>query len=484
MKIPATGQSPDAILEHLSHYRDDDVDWQGGKVFSHCYIASEEAKRLAEDAYGAFLWENGLDPTMFPSLMRLETEIVAMAASHLHGDEEVVGSFTSGGTESCILAVKTARDWARAHRPAVERPQMVLPVTAHPAFHKAAAYLGVEAVIVPVDPSTCKADLEAVKRAIGPRTILLVGSAPSYAHGVVDPIAELGQIALERGLLLHVDGCIGGFLLPYLRRLGGEVTDFDFRVPGVTSISMDFHKYAYTAKGASVVLYKNAELRRHQFFTWSGWPGYTLVNSTIQSSRSGGPLAATWAMLHHLGDEGYLAIAAKLKEATERIVAEIDAMDELEMIGRPQMCLIAVGSKTLSVFKLCDAMKKRGWVVYPQLSVEGLPESFHLTLMPRNCEHIEAWLTDLRACVAEVKVERAASQVASLRDLVAGIDFDSLDQAQLEGLLAMAGIGAGSLPGDMAEVNDILNALPANATDRVVTAFYDQMSRYRTAPGS
>jgi glutamate/tyrosine decarboxylase-like PLP-dependent enzyme len=479
MKIPATGTSPAAILETLSHYRDDDVDWQGGKVFSHCYIASEEAKRLAEDAYGAFLWENGLDPTMFPSLMRLETEIVAMASSHLHGDAEVVGSFTSGGTESCMLAVKTARDWARAHRPEVERPQMIVPVTVHPAFHKAAAYLGVEAVIVPVDPTTCKADVAAVERAIGPRTILLVGSAPSYAHGVVDPIAELGQLALAHGLLLHVDGCIGGFLLPYLRRLGAEVTDFDFRVPGVTSMSMDFHKYAYTAKGASVVLYKSAELRRHQFFTWSAWPGYTLVNPTIQSSRSGGPLAATWAMLHHLGDEGYLAIAARLKEATDRIVAEVDALDDLQMIGRPEMCLLAIGSRTLSVFQLCDALKNRGWIVYPQLSVQGLPESFHLTLMPRNCDQVEAWLADLRACVAEVKACRSAETAASLRELVAGIDFDALDQAQLEGLLAMAGIGGGSLPGDMAEVNDILNTLPPGVTDRVVAAFYDQMSRYR-----
>jgi glutamate/tyrosine decarboxylase-like PLP-dependent enzyme len=199
-----------------------------------------------------------------------------MAAAHLNGDENVAGNFTSGGTESIMLAVKTARDFARAKRPQIRAPEMVLPVTAHAAFQKAAHYLDVKPVLVPVDTTSFRADVDAVRTAITSNTILLVGSAVSYAHGVVDPIPELAQLALEHGLLLHVDGCMGGFLLPYFRRLGAAIPDFDFGVPGVTSISMDLHKYAFAAKGASTILYRSQELRRYQIYTCAQWTGAAL----------------------------------------------------------------------------------------------------------------------------------------------------------------------------------------------------------------
>jgi glutamate/tyrosine decarboxylase-like PLP-dependent enzyme len=477
MQIPERGESRGAVLERLEHFKDEDIVWDGGRAFSHVFLATAEARRLAEEAYTMFLWENGLDPLLFRSLVKLENEIVAMAAAHLRGDAEVVGNFTSGGTESILLAVKTARDRALARNPDLVRPQMVLPITAHPSFHKAAKYFQVEPVVVAVAPGTYKADVAAMADAITDRTVLLVGSAPSYAHGVVDPITQLGQLALQRDLLLHVDACIGGFLLPWFRRLGAEVTDFDFAVPGVTSISMDFHKYAFAAKGASVILYRNAELRRHQFFSHSAWPGYTLVNPTIQSSRSGGPLAATWAVLQHFGADGYMREAARLKEGTEQIVAAIDAIEELHLVGRPEMCLVAVGSDSIDVFRLCDAMQGLGWHMYPQLKVEDLEETLHLTVLPWNVDHLDAWEADLRACVAQVKDTSASGELDQLRNAIGQLDLESLSTEQIEGLLAMAGLGGGGALEGMAEINGILNELPPSVCDRVLTVFYDRLIR-------
>ena len=255
----------------------------------------------------SFLSENALDPTVFPSVLRFENELVAMAASHLNGDDEVVGNFTSGGTESIMLAVKTARDYARAVRPEVREPEMVLPVTAHAAFQKAGHYLGVQAGAGPGRPE----DVQGRRR-----------RHARGDHAEHDPARGLGRLLRPRGrrsdprardssrssrnLLLHVDACMGGFLLPYFRRLGAPVPDFDFSVPGVTSMSMDLHKYAFAAKGASTVLYRNKELRKYQIYTCAQWTGYTIINPTVQSTKSAGPLAAAWAVLNFLGDDGYL----------------------------------------------------------------------------------------------------------------------------------------------------------------------------------
>ena len=260
MRIPTEGLSKDELFARMESYRAGDVDWRSGRTWAYVYDPGREAEEVIKRAYTMYLTENALDPTVFPSILRLETELVAMAAAHLNGDGKVVGNFTSGGTESIMLAVKTARDYARAE---AAHPR----ARDGPAGHRACGLPqggllpGVKTVLVPVDTATFKADVGAMRRAITPNTVLLVGSAVSYAHGVVDPIRELGQLALEHDLLLHVDACMGGFLLPYFRRLGAPVPDFDFSVPGVTSISMDFHKYAFAAKGASVVLYRNKDLR-------------------------------------------------------------------------------------------------------------------------------------------------------------------------------------------------------------------------------
>jgi glutamate/tyrosine decarboxylase-like PLP-dependent enzyme len=324
-----------------------------------------------------------------------------------------------------------------------------------------------------------------MRGAITPRTVLLAASAPSYAHGVVDPISEIGRIALETEVLFHVDGCIGAFLLPYFREMGARVTDFDFRVPGVTSISMDFHKYAFAPKGASVILYRNAEIRRHQIFSWTGWPGYTLVNQTMQSSKSGGPLAGTWAVLNYFGQDGYLEEARRLKEATDRIVAGVDAMEELQVLGRPEISLIGIGSDSLSVFRICDEMKKLGWHMYPQTRHGNLRESFHLTVVPGNVDRVDEWLEDLGRCIKGLKSQPLTPETGDLRALVSGIDFETLTDPEIEKILEGAGLAGGSLPqGGAAEINEILNELPPAVTDRILTLYFNQIFRYRPAPGN
>src|SRR5688572_20880125 len=241
MKLPSAGLDRDEVRRRLDEVFALDLEWRTGKTYAYVYDAGAEVEDVGREAFGRFLFQNAIDPTAFPSVRTLENDLVAIVAEHLRGDEQVAGTFTSGGTESILLALKAARD----SRPDVARPEVVLPTTAHAAFHKAAAYLGLKVVLVDVDPRTFRADPAAMRRAIGPSTILLVGSAPSYPHGVVDPIAALGAIAQEHGLLLHVDACVGGWLLPFWRRLGAACPDFDFSVPGVTSISVDLHKYGF-----------------------------------------------------------------------------------------------------------------------------------------------------------------------------------------------------------------------------------------------
>ena len=239
----------------------------------------------------------------FPSLKKFEADVIAMTASLLGGDDETVGNLTTGGTESILMAVKTAREWGRAKRPGVAAPEMILPASAHPAFDKAAHYFDVKAIRVPV-ARDLRADVNAMRDALTRNTILIVGSAPSYPHGVVDPISDIASIAHAQEILCHVDACVGGFVLPFVRKLGYAIPDFDLRVPGVTSLSVDLHKYAYAAKGASVILYKNRALRRHQFFATTDWSGGIYISPTMTGTRAGGAIAAAFAVLNFLGAEG------------------------------------------------------------------------------------------------------------------------------------------------------------------------------------
>ena len=479
MQIPNTGMNKQLLLATMEGYRRRDLNWRSGRTFAYVYDAGREAEEVGKQAYMRFLSENGLDPTVFPSLLRFENEIVAMLTRHLGGGPECVGSFTSGGTESIILAVKSAREHARAkhaHFASGERrPQMILPATAHAAFHKAAHYLGVDKVIVPVDPVTFKADVAAMAAAITEDTVLLVGSSPSYAHGVIDPIEELGALALEHDLLLHVDACVGGFLLPYWRRLGVDLPRFDLSVPGVTSLSVDLHKYAFCPKGASLVLYNDKALRKHQIFACAEWTGYTVINPTVQSSKSGGPLAAAWAVIHYLGDEGYLEIARQTLEGTRALVAAIEEIDGLELMSQPQMCMLAISSKEVSVFHVVDEMTARGWYLQAQLGFDNSPANIHISLHPGNIHKVAAMIEDLRDAVAAARALSGEDMVAGVQGMFANLDPSLLSDDMVRDMLSMVGVQGVALPERMASINELLDTLEPSTKEALLTSYINDL---------
>jgi sphinganine-1-phosphate aldolase len=485
--MPAVGLSAEEIAEQLESHRAADLKWRSGKVFAYIFDPGEQAEAVIKRAYMAYLTENGLDPTAFPSLLKFENEVVAMAAAHLHGDAEVVGNFTSGGTESIILAVKSARDHARARRPELahsgQRPKIILPTTAHAAFHKAAHYLDVEVTLVEVDPVSFRADVEAMRAAIDEHTIMLVGSAVSYAHCVVDPIPQLAELALERDLWLHVDGCMGGFLLPYFRQLGREFPSFDFSVPGVSSMSMDLHKYAFAAKGASVVLYRNKQLRKHQIFTCSRWTGYTISNATMQSSKSGGPVAAAWAVLTYFGESGYLDIARHVLAATDKVMRFVDAHPDLRLLGRSDMSHVAISSDTIPIFRLAEAVNARGWYVQVQLRYGHSPANIHLCINPANLPWIDALLEDLAAAIEQVRSSKPSPLVSGVLQALASVDLESMSDETMQQMMTMVGVGGGATPHVGAEINEILDALEPRFRERLLTEFMNELfSGSRGAP--
>ena len=384
MKIPETSMSGAELAGLIEDYGSDDLPWHDGRTWGYVYDPGPEVEKVGKDAYMRFLANNALDFTIYPSALKFENELVAMAAAHAGGGEKAAGSFTSGGTESILLAVKTARDYYRFVRPEITAPEMILPVTGHAAFHKAARYFDVRVVPAEVDPATFRADPEAVRRAVTENTIMVVGSAPSYAHGVVDPMIELGQIAMAHDLWLHCDACVGGWLIPFFRRLGAEIPPCDLAVPGVRSLSMDLHKYGYTPKGASVVLYKDRDLRRFQLFACATWPGYTVVNNTIQSSKTAGPVAAAWAVVNHLGDAGYLELARRSYDATQKLADGVAAIEGLRLMARPDLCMFSFTSDAISIFHIIDEMRKKRWYIQPQFAFGPSKENIHLSIGASN----------------------------------------------------------------------------------------------------
>ncbi len=374
MSLRSTGLSREDVLSTLESFRANDLPWRSGKVLGFTYDPGKEIEETTKAAYLSYLSENALDPTSFPSIVHMEREVVRTVIDLLQGDANAVGNFTFGGTESILLAVKTARDYARAHRPEITQPEMILPITAHAAFHKAAAYFDVKPISTAVDHDTFEASVDAMRAAITPNTILLVGSAPGYAQGVIDPIPQIAALAQEKGLLCHVDGCVGGFHFAIMRRMGPYTGPaYDFSVPGVTSISTDLHKYGYAPKGASVIMYRSKDLRRHQIFACARTTTYALINATIMSTKSGGPVAAAWATLNHIGEDGYRKIITGVMETTRQMKAGVAAIPGLKLLGDAQMCMFSFTSDEFNIFHIADAMKPRGWYVQPQFSTEDFP---------------------------------------------------------------------------------------------------------------
>ena len=408
MALPLHGRTPQDVLGELEGFRSSDLRWKEGRVFSLTYYAGAEPYALANDAYARFSSENMLNLDAFPSLRRMQTDVVGTVCELLGGDEQTVGVFTSGGTESILTAVEGARNWARSR--GIEHPEMVLPTTAHAAFSKAASYFGVKAVRVPVD-AEYRADAVAMAAAVTPNTALLVGSAPTYPQGVIDPIEELGALALDRGLLLHVDACMG-FTLPWLTRLGLVTKRWGFDVPGVTSMSCDLHKYGYTAKGASVLAHRSKELRKHQFFLTSDWLGGLYGSPAILGTRGGGSLAAAWAVMNYFGEEGYLRITKEAFETRCTIEAGINAIDGLAVRAKPETTLVAFGADLtapvedrVDIYAVGDHLwANGGWYADRQTP----PDSLHCTVNASHTDSVDEFLNAVQHAVTAVRKSDAS----------------------------------------------------------------------------
>lgn len=467
--------SAEEVRDALADLRAEDLPTHGGRTLSYVYDSGiHSADAIGREALTDFAATNGLDPTAFPSLAVMESDLVGLAGTLLDGPASTVGVATSGGTESLLLAVLAARN----ARPEIAGPQVVVPSSVHAAVHKAGHLLGVEIVSVPVDAMTLQADPEAMAAAVTEETVLLVASAPSYAHGVIDPVEEIAAIAAERGIRCHVDACIGGWVLPFL----GEETSWTFAVEGVTSISVDLHKYAYTPKGISLLLHRDPSLRRGHFFASAAWPGYTMLNTTLQSTKSGGPLAAAWAVVHAIGLDGYRELARSARSATLEVAAAVRGIVGLDVLVAPDSTLLALAAdEGCDVFTIADEMSSRGWLVQPQMSFADHPPTLHLSLCAATAQHTEELL---RALAESAAAARAAGPVQVDPDLAAAarqIDPAGLDEATLDGLLAIAGLagdgGTLEVPRRMADVNALLDAVPPPLREALLAAVLDRLTR-------
>ncbi|MDR1928231.1 MAG: aspartate aminotransferase family protein [Oscillospiraceae bacterium] len=422
MKFPRSGISREEIFQTLAEYRRQDGDWKHGKTWSLVYYAGEEITRLVKDVYGEFFHTNGLNPFVFRSLKQLETETLSMVADLFHGDDQTVGSLTSGGSESILMAVKTYRDEARALRPEITQPEMIAPVSVHAAFEKAAHYFGVKMVHAPLKEDFT-VDTAAVERLITPNTILLVGSAPQYPQGVMDPIAALSALALKHRLRLHVDACLGGFSIPFIKELGGSIPDFDFSLAGVTSISADLHKYAFAAKGVSALLYRDTQLRQYQYFSYGDWPGGLFISPSATGTRPGGAIASAWAALKFIGREGYLEITRTVLAATRQLLDGIRAIPELFILGNPPAGVFAFGSDLLNVHALADILESKGWKIDQQSN----PDCLHFMVTPAHTGVAAEFLAQLRQSVEELKANpQTVTESVALYGMSAAIPDRSL----------------------------------------------------------
>lgn len=383
--------APQAVADALEARRAGDADWRRSRLWSLVYTAGPEHDAVLEDAHRRYANVNALSPSAFPSVAGMERDVVHALLDLLGGDPEVAGgTMASGGTESILLAVKAHRDAA-----GVTDPSMVVPSTAHPAFVKAGELLGVRTRVVPVGPDLV-ADVTATAAAVDRTTILLAASAPAFPYGLVDPIPELGRLATERGIGLHVDACLGAIALPVLGSLGHPVPPFDLSVPGVTSISADLHKYGFGPKGTSTVLYRDRRLRRHQFTTFPDWPGGALVSPTLLGTRPGGAIAGAWAALHHLGLEGYQRLFRGMADTTRRLRQGIEALDGLHVLGHPPMTVFAFGSHDRDVHAIADALQAAGW----RIDRQSDPDCIHLVVTPGHAAVADEFLADLAAAHA------------------------------------------------------------------------------------
>ena len=408
MNFPERGRPAHEILEALAQKRSRDARWREGRTFGMVYDGGPEVHEIAEAVAREFLHENALNTKAFPSLGEIQSEVCGWTASLMHGDANVSGFMTSGGTESILCAVKAARERAKAER-GVTAPEIVLPASAHAAFHKAAHYFGLKTHTVPVR-ADYRADVPAMAAHVNANTALVVGSAPQYPQGVVDAIPPLAELAQSVGASMHVDACMGGFVLPFAERLGHAIPPWDFRVEGVTTISADLHKLGYAPKGASVILHRNKQLRQYQTFVFDAWLGGLYASPNIQGTRAGMPMACAWAVMQRLGLEGYERLTRTTLETRDRMLGAIHAIPGLRVLGEPEAQIVAFTAEPgsgLDVFALGDALLARGGWFHDR---QTPPDSLHSTLCAGNVPVIEEWARDLTACAEQLAGTRAADR--------------------------------------------------------------------------
>ncbi len=379
--------------------RSGDIAWREGRAFSLAYYAGAEAISVAEEAYRRFSGENALSANAFPSLRKIQADVVAMAGRWLGATNDSAGFMTSGGTESILMAVKAARDRLRTERQ-ITKPNLVLPTSAHAAFEKACAYFEVESRRVDVKDDW-RADVDAMRSRVDRNTVLVVASAPQYPQGVVDDVTGIAKLALDADCNCHVDACMGGVTLAYLERLGEVLPRWNLQVPGVSSISVDLHKFGYTSKGASVIMYASKYLRSFQGFVTDNWLGGLYASSGALGTKSGGSMASAWAVMHHLGDDGYLRLTAQAREATLKLANFIRESPHLVLRAEPESTLLCFGARdpsALNIFAIADELWRRGWYIDRQTP----PDSLHCTVNAIHHEKIDSFVKNLELAITEV----------------------------------------------------------------------------------
>jgi glutamate/tyrosine decarboxylase-like PLP-dependent enzyme len=441
------------LSKHLEEIEKEDLNPYSGRLFAYFYeTGDEELKKIAKEALLKFYDKNILDFTVFRSAIHFEREVVAFCKKLVNADENVTGTFTFGGTESIFLAVKSARDYYKAKFGSDEVPEMIVPVTIHPSFYKAAHYLGVKVRRTGITEDK-KADVKALKEAINDKTALIALSAPNWPYGTVDPVKEVAEIAQDKKVLLHVDACLGGFILPFFEKAGEKVAPFDFRIDGVTSISMDAHKYGYTSKGASIILFRDPELKKHSMYVDVSSPGYIFVNAAVLSSRSVGPLASAYTVIKYLGEEGYLSLAKKVLSARQKIYGGLKKLG-FESIAPVESSVITMYSKNTDLLSFVSAMRGRGWHFHLQKGLKefNIPPNIHLTLSPVHDDVAEEFLQDASKAVNE----RASVDLEGLIEMVQKGSFTEILRDFEEGKI------------DSSIVPILLDSLPEEVASEIV----------------
>jgi glutamate/tyrosine decarboxylase-like PLP-dependent enzyme len=384
----------------------DDPKWREGRMLMSCYFVDDALMDMTREAYGMFLLENALysgaqakaRKVGFATITQFEDEIIKMALEILQGPEGAAGNTTTGGTESILCAVKAAVEYAKAECDIPGTPRLLLPFTAHPAFNKAAWMMGLEVTRVPVKADG-RADVAAMRAMVDENTILMVGSAPCYPFGVIDPIRDLTEIAAEHGVWFHVDACVGGYQAPFVRKLGYPVPEFEFNIPGVWSMSADLHKNGFAAKGCSTILYRDAALKDYATFRFEDWPYGSYTTATVVGSRTGGALAAAWAVMKYLGEDGYLDAVGTIMEIKNQIVGAADAIDGIYVPCDPDVGLITMRSDEYDIHAVADAMLERGWL----MGRGREPRSIHVAVHPIHAKAMNGFLSDLSGAAEAVR---------------------------------------------------------------------------------